>query len=66
MELIVDLDGYIHEVFTKAEVEKLLTEIQLEIEESPCKHPERLGDYNDGVQKGIDIIQQRINALKGE
>lgn len=55
----------IERLFTKDEVVAMLKELQLEIEKSPCKYSDRLGDYSDGVQKGIDIIQQRINTLKG-
>ncbi len=58
--VIIDDDGVMHKVFTKADMVAMLTDLQLEIEESPCKHPERLGDYSDGIQKGIDIIQQKI------
>lgn len=52
------------EVYTKADIVAMLKELQLEIEESPCKHSDRLGDYSDGVQKGIDIIQHKIDKLK--
>ena len=55
-----------YETKLKADMMTMLTEIQLEIEESPCKHSDRFGDYSDGVQKGIDIIQQKINKIKGE
>lgn len=69
MALIVDLDGGIHEVFSKKEVEEnLLTELQLEIKEQfndrpfSYNHHQRTEFYRDVDQ----IIQQKINALKGE
>ena len=54
-----------YEARLRADMVTMFTEIQLEIKESPCKHPDRLGDYSDGVQKGIDIIQQKINKMRG-
>ncbi len=60
--IIIDDDGVMHKVFTKDEVVAMLTEIQLEIEE------EQGTDYHGivAVSKGsmIDIIQEKINALK--
>lgn len=68
MELIVDLDGGIHEVFSKKEVEEnLLTELQLEIKEQfndrpfSYNHHQRTEFYRDVDQ----IIQSKIDALKG-
>lgn len=45
------------EIYTKADVVAMLTDIKLEIEEN----------YNSCMRaKSVEIIQQKINALKGE
>ena len=50
------------EVYTKADMAAMLKEIQLEIEES-----ENCGKaFHLGLQMASNIIQQKINALKGE
>ena len=53
-----------YEARLKADLEAMLTEIQLEIEElknepACCQH------YKRGVNRSSDIIQEKINALKG-
>ena len=50
------------EIYTKADMVAILTEIQLEIEES-----ENCGKaFHLGLQMASNIIQQKINALRGE
>ena len=50
------------EVYTKADMVAMLTEIQLEIEES-----ENCGKaFHLGLQMASNIIQQKIDTLKGE
>ena len=50
------------EIFTKADLVAMLTEIQLEIEES-----ENCGKaFHLGLQMASNIIQQKINELKGD
>lgn len=58
------------EIFTKADMVAILTEIQLEIEELYPKarktYRDGLTSYCEGVDDSREIIQQKINALKGE
>ena len=58
--IIIDDDGVMHKVFTKDEVIAMLTDIQLEIEES-----ENCGKaFHLGLQMASNIIQQKIDKLK--
>ena len=59
--------GVMYKVFTKDEVVDMLTELQLEIEELKPNNPNFKGYYEQKValNKVSNIIQQKINALKG-
>ena len=71
MDEIVDIDRA--DVYKKNEVMDILTELQAEIEEEKqgtdhlhyddLENAER---YNTGIDNCIDIIQDRIDKLKGE
>ena len=64
-----ELLEHISSLFTKEEVIAMLTDLQLEIEE---KHKEEdfMNDWASGYNISLidtsDLIQQKINALKGE
>ena len=65
MRVIIDDDGIIHKVFTKADMVTMLEEIQQEIEElknepACCQH------FVRGIRRSSEVIQQKINTLKGE
>lgn len=71
MGIIIDDDGVMHKVFTKADVVAMLTEIQLEIKEEKqvTEHLhyddlENAESYNNGIDNCIDTIQARIDKLK--
>lgn len=54
------------EVFTKADMVAILTEIQLEIEKQ-CKIPNNNAsayDWNNGVYSCYKVVQQKIDKLK--
>ena len=57
------------ELFTRTEVEEIvadiLTELQSEIEEQ-IEDTETYSDYNAGLRQSSKLIQQKINALKGD
>ena len=55
MGIIIDDDGVMHKVFTKADMVNMLEELMSEIEEMPMHYDPR--DVND-------LIQQKINELK--
>lgn len=52
----------------KADMVAMLTEIQLEIEEAEChRYDDQLDlQFNKGLHKANDIIQEKINVLKAE
>ena len=71
MGIIIDDDGIMHKVFTKADMVAMLTEIQLEIEENQIIAPQDTfydkkldGQFNKGISKASEIIQQKIDKLK--
>ena len=67
MKIIIDDDGVMHKVFTKADIIAMLTEIQKEIKELNTYDIERThGLIEDGyVTTDVsDIIQNKINALE--
>ena len=66
MTTIIDDDGVVHKVFTKADIVAKLTEIQLEIEEQKRDELSYQQTWNHPLNVCISIIQQKINALKTE
>lgn len=59
MGIIIDDDGVMHKVFTKADVVAMLTELQSEIEETEV-------DVDYAQLYYCKIIQQKINSLKAD
>lgn len=67
--IIVDDDGVMHKVFTKADMVAMMTEIQVEIGDhiNPSNHTDSYEDgWSEGAEWCIDYIQEKINALRGE
>ncbi len=54
------------EIYTKADMMAMLTEIQLEIEEIVKEEEIIDSKWASGLHYSEKIIQQKINALKGE
>ena len=53
-----------YEARLKADMADMLMDLQHEIKTRPCNSPDRLGTYSDGLDKGINIIQEKINSLR--
>lgn len=69
MEIIIDDDGIMHKVYTKADMVAMLTEVLLEAEENTVRwYVGRVDGKSDDVvlmETLQEIIQQKIDALKG-
>ena len=58
MELIVDIDGYIHEVYTKKDIQDVIKKIDDEWEISwNCDYR---GGFKDGCQRAVQIIKDNL------
>lgn len=68
MEIIIDDDGIMHRVYTKADMEAMLEEIKQEIKKLDTYDIERThGLIEDAyvIEDVNNAIQQKINSLKG-
>lgn len=68
MGIIIDDDGIMHKVYTKADMVTTLIEIQTEIEEIEVAEENTEIRAGESCMKGacIDLIQQKIDKLRGE
>ncbi len=69
--IIIDDDGVMYKVFTKADMVAMLTDIQLEIAELPAhvvSNEESIirMEIAPSAEEVYEIIQEKINALKAD